>query len=136
VLPAPAAGSAASSSLFVESLWSAATDSSDTRSLGSDSGRPGEHRPDVLLFLMPSAGYTRLEPLLTREALASLFSASPLLFTQPERAAAHLETLRRLARQCCSYRLYLSLGPRRRPQTLSTLLPAIARSHQGIGAQP
>jgi hypothetical protein len=135
-LSSPAAGSAASSSLFVDQprLATAIPGKPDAERLVPRG--PGEYRPDVLLFLLPSAGRTRLEPLLTREALASLAAASPLLFTQPELAAAHLETLRALACQCRCYRLYLGLWPRSRPQSLSHLLPAIARSPEGIAPRP
>jgi hypothetical protein len=135
-LPAPATGSAASPSLFVDQPRLSTVQRPEPHTEPPIPGRRGECRPDVLLFLLPSAGHTRLEPLLTREALASLVSASPLLFTQPELAAAHLETLRAVARQCCCYRLFLALGPRPRAQALSRLLPAIARSREGTAAQP
>ena len=81
-----AAGSAASSSLFVDQPRLAPAIPGEPNLERLIPRGPGEYRPDVLLFLLPSAGHTRLEPLLTREALASLVSASPLLFTQPELA--------------------------------------------------
>jgi hypothetical protein len=93
---------------------------------------PEECRPTLLLFPIERPGPTWIEPLLAREALAALVPASPLLFSTPSLATAHLETLRALVRQCRCYRLLHSPDLRRRPEAAADLLHALSTEPQEL----